>query len=147
MINKFTWLFLFLITFVIVFIYLTKKPNIRISKAILNGYTINLEIADTSSLRNRGLSDREILPANSGMLFIFENYAIHNFWMNRMNFPLDFIWIKDDMIVDLDEDVPVKKDDNITIVEPSEPINRVLEINSGIIRKLGLKKGDKIIFQ
>ena len=122
------------------------KPS-KISRAIINGQTFKLLIADTPKLRNRGLSYRESLSRDSGMLFIFEKKDFYSFWMNEMKFPLDFLWINDETIVDSDENIQVYTDGGITTVEPSESVNKVLEFNSGIIKKYAIKKGDKITFK
>ena len=64
-----------------------------------------------------------------------------------MKFPLDFLWINDETIVDLSENIPLFSEGEITTVKPSKPVNKVLEVNSGIIKEYGLKKGDKITFK
>ena len=114
------------------------KPSI-ISRAIINGQTFKLLIADTPQLRNRGLSYRDSLSRDSGMLFIFEKKDFYSFWMNEMKFPLDFLWINDETIVDLSENIPLFSEGEITTVKPSKPVNKVLEVNSGIIKEYGLK--------
>ena len=81
------------------------------------------------------------------MLFIFEKKDIYSFWMNEMKFPLDFLWINDETIVDLSENIPLFSEGEITTVKSSKPVNKVLEVNSGIIKEYGLKKGDKITFK
>lgn len=54
-------------------------------------YTV--KIAETPSDRARGLSGREKLNADEGMLFIFPEDGIYPFWMKDMRFAIDIIWI------------------------------------------------------
>src|SRR3989338_2360831 len=119
----------------------------NLSQAVINGHNIKLLMADTPSKRNRGLSFRDSLPRDSGMLFIFEKKDIYSFWMNEMKFPLDFLWINGETIVDLSENIQVYSDGGITTIEPSESVNKVLEFNSGVIKEYAIKKGDKITFK
>lgn len=60
---------------------------------------INLEVADTPAARTLGLSNRESLLENNGMLFIFEQSAEQCFWMKDMKFSIDMIWLNDRKVV------------------------------------------------
>src|SRR4030042_2564613 len=70
-----------------------KNYSSNFKTAQINGQKIFVEIADTPEKRSQGLSGRDNLSQNQGMLFIFNQPAIPSFWMKDMNFPLDFIWI------------------------------------------------------
>ncbi len=54
---------------------------------------IQLQIADTDAQRELGLSGRGALPADTGMLFVFDENGMYSFWMKDMKFSLDMIWI------------------------------------------------------
>lgn len=56
---------------------------------------ISIEIADTDSLRERGLMDRESLPEMSGMLFVFDEMDERSFWMADTPLSLDLLFIDD----------------------------------------------------
>jgi uncharacterized protein len=106
--------------------------------------TFEIEIADTESKRQQGLSGRNNLAENKGMLFVFEQPAKYGFWMKDMNFSLDFIWIKDNQIVDLSENIPPPGDKFMPKVDPKQNVNKVLEINSGQIKKCRINIGDEV---
>jgi uncharacterized membrane protein (UPF0127 family) len=112
----------------------------------LNDCSIQVEIADTPALRQRGLSGRKHLAENAGMLFIFERPDYHSFWMKDMNFPLDLIWILNGKIVDITSRVPPPSGPvcKFTHYRPSSPANRVLEVKAGVAEKCGVKVGDEI---
>ncbi|MEA3398140.1 MAG: DUF192 domain-containing protein [Patescibacteria group bacterium] len=114
---------------------------------IINGQIINVEIADKPAEQIQGLSDRENLAENSGMLFIFENKQIRNFWMKNMHFPLDIIWISDNNIVNISQNLPPEKQSPKNNYSSKQPVNYVLEINAGMVEKYKIKIGDNVKFK
>ena len=75
------------------------------------------------------------------------NSQIYNFWMKDMNFPLDFLWLNEKKVIDLTENVPAPIDKdltNLTLYQPSEPVNEVIELNAGMVKELGIKIGDTL---
>ena len=59
----------------------------------INGQPIQVQIADTAALRMKGLSGRSALPADHGMLFVFDHDGYISFWMKDMKFPIDILWL------------------------------------------------------
>ena len=118
------------------------------TKVYINGVRVNVEIADTQSLRSKGLGGRENLASSSGMLFIFERQDMYPFWMKGLKFPLDFIWIRGERIVDITENVSQpfegQKDEDLPIYTSKEPIDKILEVNAGFVAQHGIKIGDSI---
>lgn len=128
--------------------FITTPRSTKVEEVIINNVKINVEVADTQEKRSRGLSGRDTLASNSGMLFIFKTEDKYPFWMKGLSFPLDFIWIKNDTIVDLSSDVPPpipnQTDQSLSIYSSKVPINKVLEVPAGTIVNLNIKVGDKI---
>ncbi len=62
----------------------------------LEDATIRVDIVDTPELRARGLSGRELLADDEGMLFVFPEEAAHSFWMKDMLIPIDIVWLSAD---------------------------------------------------
>ncbi len=54
---------------------------------------VTAAIADTSDLRVLGLSDTEDLPADRGMLFVYEAAATRTFVMREMDFGIDIVYV------------------------------------------------------
>jgi uncharacterized membrane protein (UPF0127 family) len=105
------------------------------------------EIADNALTRARGLSGRKTLPKDNAMLFQFQVADRHGFWMKNMRFPVDIIWLRDDVIVDFKTDVqPPSKNEPLQIYYPQASANFVLETNAGFVQSSGLKTGGKIEF-
>ena len=114
------------------------------SYVIINNYTINVELALTNEERQKGLMGREILNDNDGMLFIFENEEIHEFWMKNMIISLDIIWINSDgEIVHIEKQVP-PCEENCDIYSPLLPAKYVLELSSGSVERLSIESGTEI---
>ena len=81
------------------------------------------------------------------MLFVFEKRIPHSFWMKNMRFPIDIIWLDNQRIVELAENVPPPQEgESPKVMEPRFPSNIVLEIESGRARALGLKVGQKLSY-
>ena len=114
----------------------------RTHQLTIGSTTIDIEIADNETKRAQGLSNRVSLPDQSGMLFIFPEPVRHSFWMKDMNFPLDFIWIKNGTAIQLSKDVPSTQPP--VVLTPDDPVDQVLEVNAGFIDKNGIKVGDEV---
>lgn len=117
---------------------LAKTPKITI-----NNHTFNLYIAKSSRDKEVGLSKYTNLSQNQGMLFPFGTASNYSFWMKDMQFPIDIIFIRNNKIVVIYQNVqPPQKNQNLTIYRPQELSDTVLEINAGLSEKYGFTKGD-----
>jgi uncharacterized membrane protein (UPF0127 family) len=84
---------------------------------------------------------RVYLPANDGMLFIFENKDTHCFWMRNTKIPLAIAFIGDDgKIVNIEEMKPMSDDNHC----PTAPIRYALEMNQNWFSQKGLSAGNVI---
>jgi uncharacterized membrane protein (UPF0127 family) len=114
------------------------------SVVVINGQRITVELANTPEMQTRGLSGRWFLGKNRGMLFVFNDYSRRSFWMKDMNFPLDIIWIRNGIIIDLSKNLPPEGEKPAKIYQPIDPVNDVLEVQAGFADQNGLKIGDKV---
>lgn len=123
-----------------------KLPQKKIS---INNYIFTVEIASKTEHQVKGLGERDFMPEDKGMLFVYDYKDRWTFWMKGMRFGLDFLWIDGDRVADITKNVPAPHPEAKTFhtVTPSVPVDRVLELNAGIVDKYGIKIGDKIIFQ
>lgn len=106
----------------------------------------SVTVRDDIYERAQGLSGTESLEEGTGMLFIFSGPSQQQFWMKDMNYPLDFVWIRDGFVVGLNENIPHPDANNGEIARVSSPevVDMVLELNGGVIKDKGIKKGDEI---
>ena len=104
---------------------------------------LEVEIADTPDLQIQGLSGRQSLDEDKGMLFVYEKPAVLGFWMKDMRFPIDIIWLGDDMRV-LGIEARVSPDTYPTVFYSPEPVRYVLEVNAGWAERNGITPGNEI---
>lgn len=120
-----------------------REPYVKIRETIFY-----VEVADDDAERGRGLSGRESLPENRGMLFVFEKPGRYSFWMYEMRFALDIIWIDaDGRVVHIEENLqPCTPHQVCQSYTPSADAKYVLEINAGLVKKHGVVVGDFVEF-
>src|SRR6056297_2901227 len=83
------------------------------ARVVIDGQIILADVALTNEDREQGLSGVKYMGDNEGMLFIFEEEKKHGIWMKDMRIPIDILWIKDEVIVDVDEHVMPEPDKDI----------------------------------
>ena|SRR3990167_6904716 len=108
--------------------------------------TITVEIAQTPESREQGLSGRTALKEGEGMLFLFDEPQIISLWMKDMLFFIDMLWIKDDVIMAIEESVPVPAQNTSFLPQYTfeEPVPMVLEVPAGFVEKHGLEVGQEV---
>ena len=119
-------------------------------EAVLAGRPFTIELAITSQERQRGLSNRDSLPADAGMLFVFETERTLSFWMKNTLIPLDILFIDGEQrIVDIRtmQPEPGTLDHQLTRYVSAEPAMYALEVNAGVVEELGLSVGMVVEFR
>lgn len=121
--------------------YILPTATIKIA-----GQTLKVELAKTPLAWKHGLSGRDNLKENRGMLFVFSENKRHAIWMKDMKFPIDIIWIKAGQVVDIAQNVPPAAPGDISppVYLPREDAGGVLEVNAGFAERYNLKIGDRI---
>ena len=142
------------IKFTLLGIFLTILPSILyaeikspIFKQILcsvnfgnnNAQNISLEIADNEQKRSYGLMNREDMKSNSGMLFIWKDRQIRNFWMKNTHFNLDLFFLNNQgEIIEIYKNAKAFDETNI---KSKDKVKYVLEMNAG---EQNFKIGNKL---
>lgn len=107
--------------------------------------TIEIEVAASDLERGRGLMYRKNMPENRGMLFLFDEARIQNFYMKNTYIPLDIIYVDANRKV-----VSIQKQTTplSELTLPSEaPAQYVVEVNGGFCDKYGIDKGTQVEFE
>lgn len=106
---------------------------------------LDIEIADTDSSRNRGLMQRDGLPEDSGMWFIFDQETEQGFWMANTRLALDLIFVRSDgTIQSISKYIQPMRTETI----PSNgPAQYVLEVEAGYSDSKGILEGDVVAFE
>jgi uncharacterized protein len=100
------------------------------------------EIADNDELRERGLMFRHVLPQNQAMLFDFGKPRPAAMWMKNTYISLDMLFVRaDGTIAALAENT---EPFSTQIISVDEPVKGVVELPSGTVKRLGIKRDDKV---
>jgi uncharacterized membrane protein (UPF0127 family) len=135
----------------------TKNPmnigdgGVAVISAQAGDVAIPVELAVTDMEKIQGLSDRESLPEDSGMLFVWESPVQTGFVMRRMRFPLDIVFIKATQenqgeIIHIAADLPAcpAQSSGCATANPNAPFHYVLEVNAGFMQRHGIQVGDAV---
>lgn len=105
----------------------------------INSVKLNVEIVRTPEERQQGLMFRKSLPQDQGMLFIYEDSDIRNFWMKNTYIPLSLAYIDENcQIFQLVDMEPLEE----KFYPSARPARFVLEVNRGWFERNNVKVGD-----
>lgn len=110
---------------------------------------LQVEVAATPEARSRGLMNRERLPDNAGMLFIFEEQHRWGFWMKNTLIPLSVAFIdRSWRIVDIQDMAvaPNPREGPFTIYEARAPALYALEVRQGLFKQKGIGVGARVVY-
>lgn len=123
----------------------TKEQLMRDDPVVsIGGKTIRVMLADTPDERTRGLSGREALANDEGMLFVFPEDGVYGFWMKDMRFSIDILWLSS-----LGEVVHIEK--NVSpetypaSFQPLKPARYVLELPAGFAEAQSVATGSRVV--
>jgi uncharacterized membrane protein (UPF0127 family) len=109
---------------------------------------VNAEVAETPSEQEQGLMFRTTLAQDAGMLFVFGQDQLLNFWMMNTSIPLDGIFISSQLqVVSVVEDLrpcPPSNCQNPEFFSSGAPAMYALEVNAGFSGKNGITPGTEV---
>lgn len=119
--------------------------------ATIRGTTFRLEVARTVSEQQQGLSGRDALAQDAGMLFPQPRDLVPSFWMRRMRISLDLIWITSgctvaEVTANVPPPAPGASDSNLPIYSPGSAVRYVLEVQAGAAARAGIVPGAAVRF-
>lgn len=126
--------------------YILFKPATA-TRLRFGGVVLAVDIAATSADQERGLSFRDSMAPDHGMLFVFQQEGMWGFWMKDMRFSLDIIWFDSQRrAVFIEQSLPPCTPQNCPIFTP--PVNAlyVLEVNAGFVQAHTVSLGDTFSF-
>ncbi len=146
-------LLVFIAIFVVIVLVLNyfvdEDEDLRIVNAKLAGQELTLEVADNSFLQNIGLSGREYLPENQGMIFVYdEEIDGLSFWMKDTLIPLDMIFLNSEFeVVYIIESVPICDEEPCPTYTSQEKAKYVIELYAGWVEAHNLEEGEVLKFK
>ena len=121
-----------------------KPINVIEATATLGSCDFQLEVADDATERGRGLMERESMPIDQGMLFVYDFQQELNFWMKNTLIPLDIAYLNDELqVVDVQTMIPEHEilPDLLPIYTSAFPAKFALEVNAGVAADCGITPG------
>lgn len=104
--------------------------------------TLKLKIIEEGDDLIRGLSGQSKIAKDEGLLFVFPTNKRAGIWMKDMNFPIDVMWIDENMkVVSIKENfLPTSYPE---IAYPSQDSKYVLEVVAGFVTTNKILLGDE----
>jgi len=113
----------------------------------LGGQRYRVELAADDHSRMRGLMFRESMPADAGMLFVFDREYPQSFWMKNTLLALDILYFDHaGRLVSLSAHTPPCKSAYCPSYPSTGPAKFVLELNAGQADRLRLEAGARLQF-
>lgn len=103
----------------------------------------DIEIARTGAQHMRGLMHRVDLPADRGMLFVFEREALRSFWMRDTPTPLDIVFAdaRGTIVRIAEGTVPF----STVPIRSGAAARFVLEVHAGTADRFAMGAGDRLV--
>jgi len=112
------------------------------------GTRVDLELARSPEEQIQGLSDRPELDWGRGLLFQYSTPRRQRFWMRRMRFSIDIVWIRERRIVEIHQRLPIPEegtlDSELMTYSSGEPVDAVLEVPAGFSEAHGWRRGQLV---
>jgi len=117
------------------------RAQLPVTELATGMHLIRAEVADSAGSRMQGLMYRETLPTNAGMVFVFEENALHCMWMKNTLVPLSVAFIDESgAIVNIADMQPKTEQSHCA----ARPARYALEMNRGWFAQRGIKPGARL---
>ena len=119
------------------------KTNNNIAKVQIGDVNYSLELVNTDTTRQQGLSGKPNLEPNTGMLFDFKQDGYWQIWMKDMNFAIDILWLNNQkQVVGVKQDaLPQNYPESYGAEQQSQ---YVVELPAGSVNERNIKIGDTL---
>ena len=122
----------------------TARADTLVLKTETGDHSFMVEVAATNRARARGLMFRRSLPENGGMLFLYDRPQPAVMWMKNTLIPLDMVFIAPDGRVHRIE--RNTEPFSTGLISSGGVVAGVLELNAGAADRIGLRRGDLVIY-
>jgi uncharacterized membrane protein (UPF0127 family) len=109
------------------------------ARVSIKNITVQTEVARSSHDREKGLSGRDYLPIDKGMLFLFPAAGQYAFTMAKTELPLDIIWMNEGKIVYIAANAAPGR----ALIDPGVAADQALEIRGGQAGAYNWRVGDQ----
>ena len=108
----------------------------------IGDHQLTVEVADTPGEQALGLMNRESLPTDRGMIFVFEEPKKASFWMRNTSIPLDLAFLDSEGVIL--EILPLVPFEETPVQSQSTKVAYAIETNRDWFASRGLKPGAKV---
>lgn len=132
----------------ILFFYKTQPASVEPPTPIaeFGGVSLRIDYATTADEQQRGLSGRENIPKDYGVLFVFPNDALYGFWMKDMLLPIDIFWLDDKgQVISIVSRVATSSYPHVFY--PPVPVRYVLETAAGFAKDHAIATGTPLLLK
>jgi uncharacterized membrane protein (UPF0127 family) len=118
-----------------------QAPALRTVELGAGMHLIRAEVADRDATRSLGLMHRTSLPQNGGMLFVFDQDAIHCMWMKNTLIPLSVAFLDaQGAIINVADMQPHSEQSHCA----AAPARYALEMTQGWFAQRGIRAGTRL---
>jgi len=117
------------------------QPELPLVDLYVGMHRLQTEVAREPRERAMGMMWRQSMPENRAMLFVFEEHAIHCFWMRNTMVALSIAFLRDDGSIVNIKDMQPQQD---TQHCPEEPVRFAIEVNQGWFDQRNIKPDHKV---
>ena len=117
------------------------QPTLPIVQLQVGGVPLSTEIASSGEQRYMGLSFREALGDNAGMLFVYPEERPLTFTMRNTRIPLSIAFVSDELVIEEIVDMDVGPGQ---LFPSTQPARYALEVNQGWFERNDIGPGDAI---
>jgi uncharacterized membrane protein (UPF0127 family)/Skp family chaperone for outer membrane proteins len=103
--------------------------------------TFQIEIAADDASREHGLMERDSLPSDHGMIFVFDEPQEQHFWMHHTRFPLDIIFVDSHQKIISISTMKAYDEHN---TDSNGPAKYAIELPIAAAAASGVKPGDQV---
>lgn len=115
--------------------------SVRLIPARLGTHSLQVELAISEAEQQKGLMFRRELPADQGMLFVFEREQRLSFWMKNTYLPLSIAFLNSALeIVDIQDMQPLDETPHIS----PKSARYALEMNQGWFSRHQISPGMRL---
>lgn len=116
-------------------------PRLPTVQMPIGDRTFTLEVADSVDEQRTGLMNRDTMPLDHGMIFVFPVEAPRAFWMKSTRINLDILYVDATRKV---VDIKTMQAYDMRSVPAAAPAKYAIELNAGVASLCGVKIGDEL---
>ena len=143
------WVLLAVVIAATVVVLCRNEPAVPRETVTINGHAWHVELALTPEQQHEGLAHRTSLPPDHGMLFVFEEPGLHEFYMLNCQMAIDIAFIDADHKVIRTYTMPAEPgvpEEKLKLYPSVEPAQFALEVAEGELARAGVQPGQKVEF-